>query len=116
VVSRAFEGLEIPKGLDKNVIHEMEGMNKRSQLSKYTADGKRVWSTQMFERPVNIMDAIVKHSSIDSKQSLFQLANQEQQQSGSRPHRIDFPSYESLSDLPKYMMYSSHDTQLAIAW
>jgi len=40
----------------------MFGMNKRSQLGKYPADSKRVWATQMLERPVNIVDSIVNQA------------------------------------------------------
>lgn len=38
----------------------MFGMNKRSQLGKYPDDGKRVWSSQILERPISIIDSIVE--------------------------------------------------------
>jgi len=45
VVSRLYEGLSIPNGFDKYLLHEMHGMNKRSQLTKYTPDAKKMWAT-----------------------------------------------------------------------
>jgi hypothetical protein len=60
VVSRYFEGLPIEKSINKEEMRAMFGMNKRSQLGKYPDDGKRRWSTQMLERPINIIDSIVE--------------------------------------------------------
>lgn len=138
IVSRYFEGLPISKDINKEQLRQMFGMNKRSQLGKYPADSKRVWATQMLERPINIVDSIVNQAmeqaqqdnSLDEKapksKSLLEMessskgtSSKRHKHTGAKRHNhIAYMSESQWSKLthPKYMMYSTHDTQLAVVW
>lgn len=129
VVTRSFEGLNISEttqSLNKSLLEDFQKMNKFSQLNKYTTDAKQLWSTQMLEKPINIMDSIISQdfenlmSIYDNTDSLAQKVHTASNGLKGKKHRhntkwVSHFAFDQI-DHPKYMMYSSHDTQVGIIW
>ena len=127
------------KKIDNETLTLFQSMNKRSQLGKYTDEAKVMWSTQMLEQPINVMDSIINQDFADlmeiyevpelyqnKTQSLSEILKNKAHPSKrktvkkvhQKKHRTKYVTGESFDQMlhPKYMMYSSHDTQLGIIW
>lgn len=93
IVARQFEGVLKKFKFTEGERKDLEAFNYLSNVNRYTEAGRRLYATQIFEKAVNTIQTIVE--------SNFPKPNLSQR---------------TAKQGTKFMMFSAHDTQIAILW